>query len=289
MSDNGRRLIIVTGLSGAGKTVVLHTLEDLSFYTIDNLPISLLNTLMQQLTDADSKHQKRIAIGIDARNSLDELSGLPEMIDSFRAGSVDIELVYMDANNSVLTKRFSETRRKHPLTSEALSLDDAIKHERDVMSAFSEAADIRIDTSHMLLHELRDIVRQRVARQDVGALSLQIMSFGFKHGLPTDADFVFDLRCLPNPYWNNNLRQYSGKDAPVIEFLAAQEGVLKMLQDLIAFFNHWIPRFEAENRSYLSIALGCTGGHHRSVYLAEQLAANFKKEKKQVIIRHRDI
>ncbi len=289
MTASGRRLIIVTGLSGAGKTVVLHTLEDLSFYTVDNLPISLLNTFLEQLTDPQSKHPARVAIGIDARNSLDELSGLADIIHKYDKQDVGIELVFMDASNDVLTKRYSETRRKHPLTTDSESLDGAIKREREIMTAFSDAADFRIDTSRMLLHELRELVKDRVARLQIRSMSLQIMSFGFKHGTPADADFVFDLRCLPNPHWDKDLRPYSGKDQPVIEFLSRQESVSKMLEDLVNFFSHWIPRFEEENRSYLSIALGCTGGHHRSVYMAEQLAARLVSMDKQVIIRHRDV
>ncbi len=289
MTASGRRLIIVTGLSGAGKTVVLHTLEDLSFYTVDNLPISLLNTFLEQLTDPQSNHPARVAIGIDARNSLDELSGLAEIIHKYDKQHVDIELVFMDASNDVLTKRYSETRRKHPLTTDSESLDGAIKREREIMTTFSDAADFRIDTSRMLLHELRELVKVRVARSQIKNMSLQIMSFGFKHGTPADADFVFDLRCLPNPHWDKDLRPYSGKDQPVIEFLSGQENVSKMLEDLVDFFSNWIPRFEEENRSYLSIALGCTGGHHRSVYMAEQLAARLRGMKKQVIIRHRDV
>ncbi len=289
MTNTGRRLIIVTGLSGAGKTVVLHTLEDLSYYTIDNLPISLLGTFIDQLGSDDCKLAKQIAIGIDARNSLDELSALPTWLADINTDTVEIELVYIDATDDVLTKRFSETRRKHPLSSDDCSLDDAIKQERSIMSVFSEAADFRIDTSRMLLHELRDIVRQRVARHEVASLSIQIMSFGFKHGIPVDSDFVFDLRCLPNPHWKKNLRQFSGKEQPVIDFLSQQDSVKRMLQDLAHFFNAWIPQFEAENRSYLSIALGCTGGQHRSVYMAEQLAVQLRQDNKQVIIRHRDI
>ena len=287
--NNNRRLIIVTGLSGAGKTVALHALEDLSYYTIDNLPISLLNTFIGQLINPESKHPKNIAIGIDARNSIDELSGLPELIAGYKQEAILIELIYLDASDEVLTKRFSETRRKHPLSSDKQALVDAINQEREIMSVFSETADFRIDTSRMVLHELRELVRERIVRQDVHDMSLQIMSFGFKHGIPADADFVFDMRALPNPYWNKNLRNYSGKDQPVVDFLSEQESVRVMLADLINFFNHWIPQFEKDNRSYLSIALGSTGGHHRSVFMAEKLAEQLIQQKKQVLIRHRDI
>ncbi len=289
MNQQQRRLIIVTGLSGAGKTVVLHSLEDYSFYTIDNLPISLLDTFIAQLISPESKYPQDIAIGIDARNSPDELFQLPDILHSYRKESINIELVFIDASNEVLVKRFSETRRKHPLTSKDYSLNDAIKHERKIMNLFAEIAYFRIDTSRMLLHELRDLVRERIANHAIASLSLQIMSFGFKHGIPADADFVYDLRCLPNPFWKKNLRHFSGKDQPVIDFLSSQESVKKMQEDLLEFFKYWITQFEKDNRSYLSIALGCTGGHHRSVYMAEQLASAFIYEDKQVIIRHRDI
>lgn len=289
MSEKDRRLIIVSGLSGAGKTVVLNTLEDLSYYTIDNLPTSLLNTLIEQFSDPESKLAKQIAIGVDARNTQDDLSFLPDLVSSLLDQHISTELIYIEANDDVLTKRFSETRRKHPLSSDSVSLVDAINREREIMSVLSEAADLRVDTSHMLLHELRNIVRQRIARREVATLSLQIMSFGYKNGIPKDSDFVFDLRCLPNPYWKKHLRHFSGKDQPVIDFLSKQNSVKQMLKDLGQFLDRWIPQFEAENRSYLSIAFGCTGGHHRSVFIAEHLAAQFRESGKQVIIRHRDI
>ena len=289
MTATSRQLTIVTGLSGAGKTVVLNTLEDHSYYTIDNLPISLLDALTEQICDANGKFAEKIAVGIDARNSLDDLSRLLEMVSALRERELAVELVYIDADDAVLTRRFSETRRKHPLSSDDYSLDDAIKQERRIMSVFVEAVDIRIDTSHMLLHELRDLVRDRIARHKVASLSLQVISFGFKHGVPGDVDFVFDVRCLPNPYWKKHLRSYAGNEAPVVDFLQQQDSVKNMLQDLLVFFQRWIPQFEADNRSYLSIAIGCTGGHHRSVYLAEQLAARLIDDGKQVIIRHRDI
>lgn len=289
MVEKERRLIIVSGLSGAGKTVVLNTLEDLSYYTIDNLPTSLLNILIKQFSEEDNKLAKQIAIGIDARNNLDDLSFLPKTVMSLIEQHISTELIFIEANDDVLTKRFSETRRKHPLSSDAVSLSDAIKQERHAISALSETADLRIDTSHMQLHELREIVRERIARREIATLSLQIMSFGYKNGIPKDSDFVFDLRCLPNPYWKKNLRQYTGKDQPIIDFLSKQNIVEQMLKDLRVFLDRWIPEFEADNRSYLSIAFGCTGGHHRSVFMAEQLATEFKESGKQVILRHRDI
>lgn len=289
MNEKDRRLIIVSGLSGAGKTVVLNTLEDLSYYTIDNLPISLLNELITQFSKNDSPLAKLVAIGIDARNSQADLSGLPERIKSLSEKHVLTELIYIDANDEVLTKRFSETRRKHPLSSDSVSLLDAIHQERDFTLEIAQAADLKVDTSHMQLNELRNIVRERIDRRDKAVLSLQFISFGYKNGIPKDSDFVFDLRCLPNPYWKKHLRQYSGKDQPVIDFLSRQTNVKEMLSDLEDFLSRWIPRFESDNRSYLSIAFGCTGGHHRSVFVAEQLTKKFKEKGKQVIMRHRDL
>ncbi len=289
MNDQERRLIIVSGLSGAGKTVVLNTLEDLSYYTIDNLPISLLNILIKQFSEENSSLAKHIAIGIDARNTLDDFSFLPEVITALNNKDIPAELIFIEANDDVLTKRFSETRRKHPLSSDSVSLSDAIKQERNIIDALAEAADLRVDTSHMQLNELRNIVRERIDQRKKTSLSLQLMSFGYKNGIPKDADFVFDLRCLPNPYWNKDLRKYSGQDKPVIDFLSKQDSVKQMLNDLEHFLERWIPQFETDNRSYLSIAFGCTGGHHRSVFIVEQLANKFNNSNKQVIIKHRDL
>ncbi len=284
-----RRLIIVSGISGAGKTVVLNTLEDLSFYTIDNLPVSLLNTLIEQFSEENNTLAKHIAIGIDARNTLEDFSFLPETIKKLEDKNIPSELIFIEANDDVLTRRFSETRRNHPLSSEIVSLTDAIQQERNIIGPLAEASDLRIDTSYMQLHELRNIVRQRIDQRKNTKLSLQFMSFGFKNGLPKDADFIFDLRCLPNPYWNKDLRKYSGKEQPVIEFLSKQNDVIEMMNDLEQFLNRWIPSFEADNRSYLSIAFGCTGGHHRSVFFVEQLANKFNNLEKKVMIRHRDL
>ena len=289
MEETERRLIIVSGLSGAGKTVVLNSLEDLSFYTIDNLPIILLSELISQFSKDDTDLPGLIAIGIDARNKKKYLDQLPEKIKSFLNKRVKIELIYIDANDEILTKRFSETRRKHPLSSDQMSLLDAIHKEREITLEISQVSDLHIDTSFMQLKELRDIVCERIARRKKSILSLQLISFGYKNGVPKDSDFIFDLRCLPNPYWEKFLREYSGKDEPVIEFLLKQKSVTQMLSDLEIFFERWLPRFEMDNRSYLTIGFGCTGGHHRSVFIVEQLAKKFMREQRQVIIRHRDL
>ena len=289
MNTKDRRLIIVSGLSGAGKTVVLNTLEDLSYYTIDNLPISLLDELISQFSKADSNLAHLVAIGIDARNNKDDLACLPARVKLLSEQELSTELIYIDASDETLTKRFSETRRKHPLSSDSVSLLDAIHQERESTMEIAQAADLRVDTSHMQLSELRNIVRERIAHRNQTDLSLQFISFGYKNGIPRDSDFVFDLRCLPNPYWKKHLRQYSGIDEPVIQFLSKQNNVKEMLNDLEHFLERWIPEFEADNRSYLSIAFGCTGGHHRSVFIAEQLAKKFIAQGKKVIIRHRDL
>jgi UPF0042 nucleotide-binding protein len=289
MNEKERRLIIVSGLSGSGKTVVLNTMEDQAFYCIDNLPVSLLDELTKQLANPGAQFPGIVAIGIDARNPEHDLSTLPASIISLRKKNVTTELIFIEANDDVLTERFSETRRKHPLSSNSVSLSDAITREREILGVLSETADLRIDTSYLLLHELRDLVRERITRRPIGTLSLQFVSFGYKHGIPRDADFVFDVRCLPNPYWKKTLRPYSGKDSPVIDFLDGQQNVTEMLEHLKTYLEYWVPCFEADNRSYLCVAIGCTGGQHRSVYIAEKLASFFKEKDIHVIARHRDI
>jgi UPF0042 nucleotide-binding protein len=289
MRKQGRRLIIISGLSGAGKTVALNSLEDLDFYCIDNLPISLLNEISKQISNPSSKYSSKFAIGIDARNPEQDIDNLPSTIAALKEQGIKVDLVYLEANDDVLTSRFSETRRKHPLSSDKKTLPEAIVLERQIMEKLSLLADMRIDTSHTLMHQLRDIVRERIAELPLSSLSIQFTSFGYKHGVPRDADFVFDVRCLPNPYWEKHLRSLSGKDQPVIEFLSKQKLVLDMIKELQDFLKRWIPKFEADNRSYLCVAIGCTGGHHRSVYIAEILSKYFLQLNKHVILNHRDI
>lgn len=285
-----RRLIVVTGLSGGGKTVVLNALEDLGYYCIDNLPIGLLPEFIRQSRENDQTLYRRVAIGIDARNPADALSRFPDHLRNLGSGNFTAELLFVEANDETLIKRFSETRRKHPLSSDGVSLSDAIGRERQLLGTLSERADLRIDTSHTYVHQLRDFVRERVARRAVGTLSLQFVSFGFKHGIPPDADFVFDVRCLPNPYWDAQLRDHSGRDPGVIEFLGRAPVVGEMVADIGVFLDAWVPRFVAENRSYLTVAVGCTGGHHRSVYVVDRLAARFGVPgRKTVAVTHRDI
>ncbi|OGT66282.1 MAG: RNase adaptor protein RapZ [Gammaproteobacteria bacterium RIFCSPLOWO2_02_FULL_47_50] len=289
MKPRPRHLLIISGLSGAGKTIALNTLEDLGLYCIDNLPVSLLNEFARQISDGSIQATPEIAIGIDARSAESDIKKLPGIINRLKKKNLKIDLVFIDASDDVLTRRFSETRRKHPLSSKTLALSGAIKKERRIMDDLSAQADIRIDTSHTLMHELRDMVRKRIANRPIAALSLQLVSFGYKHGSPRDADFVFDARCLPNPYWKNNLRNLTGKDTAVIKFLGKQKLVAEMIEHIKKFLSFWIPKFEADNRSYLCVAVGCTGGHHRSVYITERLAEYFQEQGKHVITIHRDI
>ena len=289
MSKNKQRLIVISGLSGAGKTVALNTLEDSGFYCIDNLPIGLLNEFGHQLTDLQTIPAEEIAVGIDARNPEYLIADLPESIELLKQKNLSVELVYIEANNDILTKRYSETRRKHPLSSETVSLTDAIKKERGIMERFSDSAELRIDTSLLSMYDLRDLVREQIVKHPAEALSMQFVSFGYKHGVPKDADFVFDTRCLPNPYWEKDLRLFTGKDKVVIEFLETQDLAKDLYTQLKDFVSYWTPHFEASNRSYLCFAIGCTGGQHRSVYLAEKLADHFRQQNKHVIINHRDI
>jgi len=283
------RLLIVSGLSGAGKTVALHALEDLGFYCIDNLPIDLLPAFSAQIRSQVQPLYEQVAVGIDARNPADSLSLFPQILQHMRTLGLTPELLYIEADDDTLLQRFSETRRKHPLKNVGTSLREALQRERALLAPIAEQADLRINTSGTFIHALRDQIRIRVAGRKPGQLALQFMSFGYKYGLPSEADFVFDVRCLPNPHWEPRLRDYTGQDRPVIDYLQGQAMVGQMLTDLKGFLEGWLPSFEAENRSYLTIAIGCTGGHHRSVFIVEQLAGHFSSMGKSVLVNHRDM
>lgn len=284
-----RRLIIVSGLSGAGKSLVLNTLEDQGYYCIDNLPVSLFNQMAGLLIDPGSGFPFKVGVGIDARSPAAELGSLPESIERLRNQGVSIEMVFMDANKEVLTMRFSETRRKHPLSRDNISLPDAIDKETEILSVLSDIADLKIDTSFTTVHGLRQLICERMVERPEHIISMQFVSFGYKHGVPHDADFLFDVRCLPNPHWEKHLRPLTGRDREVIEFLRQHDSVNRMYDDIRRFLEEWIPCFEQENRSYLCIGIGCTGGHHRSVYLVEQLSEYFKGKGLHVVVRHRDL
>ncbi len=287
--QRAKRLVILTGMSGSGKSVVLNALEDLGFYCIDNLPVNLLAEFARQIKDDGGKTYSRVAVGIDARSPVEDLSLFPEVMKGLKETGFEIEQVFVSAEDNVLIKRFSETRRRHPLSTGNLSLAEAIEKERKLLEPLLDFSSLRIDTSHTNIHQLRDLVRERIARRKTGTLSIQILSFGFKYGTPPDADFIFDVRCLPNPYWDTTLRDYTGRDQPVIDFLESFPDVIEMRDELISFLDAWIPRYEKDDRSYLTIAVGCTGGHHRSVYMVENLAAYFIFKDKDVLATHRDM
>jgi UPF0042 nucleotide-binding protein len=280
------KLMIVSGLSGAGKTVALHSLEDLGAYCIDNLPVNLLPAVAQQAGSLLANYPC-VAVGVDARNI--GLQDIPTLSRDLRNMGIPYEILFLEAGDNVLIQRFSETRRKHPLTFCNLSLPEAIRRERELLDPLASRADLRIDTSRHNVHQLREAIRSRLNWQAKSGMSLLFQSFGFKHGVPQDADFVFDTRCLPNPHWETQLRPLTGKDQPVIEFLQGHAKVGELLLDIIAFLEKWLPQFAADSRSYLTVGIGCTGGQHRSVYVAERLAAHFQPRYENVLVNHREL
>lgn len=286
--NNSIQLQIVTGMSGSGKTIALHTLEDMGYYCIDNLPVSILEAVALHLTDDPEAIFCKTAVGVDARSQSNQIPRLPEFVQNMRNQGLDVNVLFLDAHNETLIKRFSETRRKHPLTDSEHSLDEAIQHERLLLEPVSTSADLCIDTSHTNLHELRDLIHNRLGDSSTGA-SILFESFGFKHGVPRDVDFVFDVRCLPNPHWQKQLRPYTGLDQPVADFLNSHRDANDMFEELVRFFERWIPTFEADGRSYLTVAIGCTGGQHRSVYLVDRLYHHFKQQGLRVMSRHREL
>ena len=283
------KLVIVSGLSGSGKSIALDTLEDCGYYCIDNLPVSLLEEFIDHVMLEDKETYNKTAIGIDARNQRKKLGAFPASLAAIRNRGIDCEVVFMQADESIILKRYSETRRRHPLTNENRPLKEALEIERQMLLPVEGCADIVIDTSYSHYHQLRELLKNRLGEQGKSSLSILFQSFGFKYGIPLDADFVFDARSLPNPYWAPELRGFNGKDAPVADFLQNEPVVKEYLDDISAFIQRWAPRFESDNRSYLTIAIGCTGGQHRSVFLVEALAKQFQLHKLNVIIRHREL
>lgn len=283
------RLVIVSGLSGSGKSVALRTLEDLGYYSIDNLPVFLLKEMVLGLTGVSDAAYSLTAVGIDARNTEQHLHELPELIRHARVQGIDCRVLFLEADTDTLIKRFSETRRKHPLTRVDRPLAEAIELERSLLVPIRAEAAATIDTTHTNVHELGGLVRERIAGNTSPKAAILLQSFGFKNGIPHDVDFLFDVRCLPNPHWQPELRSLTGRDRAVAEFLDASPGVGEMRTDLIAFFDRWVPRFETDGRCYLTVAFGCTGGQHRSVYMAEELRRHFEAGGHSVMVRHRDL
>ena len=283
------KLLIVSALSGSGKSIALDTLEDCGYYCIDNLPLSLLEDFISHVMSADQKAYAKTAIGIDARNQYESLANFSASLKLIKEKGIDYEIIFIQAEEATLLKRYSETRRRHPLTDYNIPLKEALKIEREMLTPIARHANVIIDTSRTHYHQLRDLIKDQIGERDVKHISLQFQSFGFKHGVPLDADFVFDARSLPNPYWVPELRPFTGRDQPVTEFLKSEPLVNEFLTDVINFLERWIPRFEAEGRSYLTIAIGCTGGQHRSVYLVDLLMAHFKSPAVNTIERHREL
>lgn len=283
------RLIIVSGRSGSGKSTALDVLEDNDFYCIDNLPAMLLPELAERTLLAAELVHPQIAVSIDARNAPNQLERFPELLAGLRERHIVCDVLYLDADDETLLKRFSETRRRHPLTNESRSLAEAIRDEKVLLSPITDLADLTIDTSHLNLYQLRDSIKLRLLDKPEPGTAFLIESFGFKRGVPVDADVVFDIRCLPNPYWKPDLRAYCGLDQPIIEYLNEQTDAEEMYADIYAYLAKWLPRFAASNRAYVTVAIGCTGGQHRSVYMAQRLGESLRQELSNVQIRHRDV
>ncbi len=280
------RFLVISGRSGSGKTTALHLLEDEGFTCIDNIPVTLLPMLIDYISKQSAQ---KFAIGIDARNLDADLSLLEGILQNSKIPANDYKVIYLDTQTEVLFKRFSETRRKHPLSDENTALSEALEKERAMLAPIVHISDITIDTSSLNLHELRSTIRRLVVGNESQGMAIMFTSFGFKYGAPTDADFVFDVRSLPNPHWDSALRLKTGLEQEVIDYLSSQDEVSDMLDDIGGFIGKWIPSFQNNNRSYLTIAIGCTGGMHRSVYVCERLAERLKPVYKNVQVRHRQL
>lgn len=280
------QIIILSGLSGAGKSVALHMLEDLGYYCIDNMPAALLKPFIAHTVRSSEKIYARTAISLDARNSDAEISSVPMLTDELKRSGIDCEVLFLTAEDDELLRRFAETRRAHPLSRQGETLREAIASERRLLEPIAHVADQVIDTSRMGVHQLRDLVGRRVDPRAPERLSLQFESFGFKHGIPGDADFVFDARSLPNPYWESALRPLTGLDPAVARFLDEQPAARELIDDIARFITARLPAYRASARRYLTVAVGCTGGQHRSVYIVERLAEIFTSTLPVVRVRH---
>ena len=280
------RLVLISGLSGSGKSVALHMLEDLDYYCVDNIPAGLLPSFIAHTVRSNESTYRHTAVGVDARNRPNEIASVPQLIDELRATGLSCDVVFLRSDDDTLFKRYSETRRRHPLSREGLGLAEAIDQERELLIPIAGAADLVIDTTRTSVHELRELIRQRVGARTEGRMSILFESFAYRQGIPGDADFVFDARSLPNPYWEPGMSALTGRDALVVEFLERHAAVARLLSDITRFLENWIPDMMRTNRSYLTIAVGCTGGQHRSVYLVERLASHFASKYSLVLAKH---
>ena len=277
----------MSGLSGSGKSIALNALEDENFYCIDNLPISLLATFIEQCLNQEHEHHENIAIGIDARAGL-MLENFTDTLLELKKNNAAIEIIFLSAEMNILIKRFSETRRKHPLTNKNTPLIEAITLEKKLLANLSENADLTIDTSKKNVRQLRSLVNQLIVKKTSSKLNIILQSFGYKYGVPTDSDFMFDVRCLTNPYWDLSIRNLSGHDQLVIDFFESNSEVEEMINSIHTFITRWINLFALENRSYLTLSIGCTGGHHRSVYCINKLAVSLNNLDYPISVRHRE-
>lgn len=285
-----QRLVIVTGMSGSGKSAALAMLEDLDFYCIDNLPAALVTSVVTQITSNPvGEDITEVAVGLDARNSTVDLEAIPDVLKALRKDGYQCDILFLQTEDDVLLQRFRETRRKHPMGKTDTSLPETIALERDLLRPLLNASELIIDTSSTSVYELRELIARRVAGRVPRSLSILIESFGFKHAIPADADFVFDVRCLPNPYWEPGLRNKTGRDQAVADFLDEQDVFQTMYTDIYGFLERWIPHYVSFNRHYLTIAIGCTGGQHRSVYMVEKLTRELKRIHSQVHMRHNEL
>lgn len=284
------RLLLVSGLSGSGKTVALRTLEDEGFFCVDNLPLGLLDKLIKELRTGNHRNDGRVAVGVDVRSGREELREFGKTLAKLRSQAVEVEVVFLQSSNEALLRRYHHTRRRHPLARKGLPLVEAIALEREWLGSIAVHADLSIDSSDLSMHDLARTVRTRLAAEGAENLSLLFQSFGFKYGAPVDADFVFDVRCLPNPHYEPGLRDLTGLDGPVIDFLEAHADVSEMFDSIQAHLGRWLPSFARDHRSYLTVAVGCTGGRHRSAYLVDRLAKAWQRvEKFTVSTRHREL
>ena len=280
------KLYVISGRSGSGKSTMLHSLEDFGFNCVDNLPASMLTSLVERTRQFDPT--QNIAVCIDIRNTVHELEQLPQVLKELEAKGVQARVVYMDARSSVLVKRFSDTRRRHPLDRVGMDLRQAMDEETKVLSPIAAMADLTIDSTNLTTHDLVLQAKERLVDQVDAGISLLFRSFGYKNGVPVDADLVFDARCLPNPHWIDHLRKFTGLDGQVIEYLDSQPLVDRFFEDVCTFLRNWIPVFSSQHRVYITVAVGCTGGKHRSVYLVERLGKSFRPEYPGLLVRHRE-
>lgn len=287
-ADSGQHLVIVSGLSGAGKSTVLNALEDMGYYCVDNLPATLLGGFGPHIRSEPVLYN-RVALGVDARAPGFRPEEMPAWLASLRESGLRCHLLYLTADDETLLKRFSETRRRHPLAhGEGGALQASISRERKLLAPVRESADAVLDSSELNIHQLRHLTWKSVS-PDTAGMTVVLQSFGFSHGIPLDADYIFDARSLPNPHWETNLRPLTGRDAAVSEWLAGHDEVDRMGGDIESLLRRWLPGHEASHRSFVTVCIGCTGGRHRSVYLVERLAGKLQDAFADILVHHREL